>query len=132
MPKDYLGDIVPQLNKPESKVRMFHGTPNKITNGLVEARKISNERMGFEDPGSIRAAFATSDIHMAAEYAGPTGHIYEVHDKPDEFDIDYSRYSHDILAKTDASLRIKQEVGFPGENLARRQHLDTGFNESRK
>jgi hypothetical protein len=134
MPRDYSGEIMRQGNKDLSKVRMFHGTPNKITNGVIEARKVPNEDMGFEEPGGMHAAFATSDIHEAARYAGPQGHIYEVHETPEDMNTDWG-YDHGDLAHSDgADLSIKQEVGFPGENPARRSrsHFDTGHNESRK
>lgn len=133
MPRDYTGEIMPQYNKPDEKIRLFHGTKNKITNGVVEARYIPNERMGFEDDGGgIHAAFATSDIHMAADYAGPTGHIYEVHEKPNQLNTDFSGKSADIAFSEGSPLHIKQEVGRPGVNLARRSHFNTGHEESRK
>ena len=141
MSKGYSGEVIPQATKPESKVRMFHGSPNKITNGVIEARKVPYENMGMEDSaqeepgGGIHIAFATSNIREAADYAGPKGHIYEVHEKPDHFDVNFSEYHHDILGSTGTPLTIKQEVGFPGENPARRMargHFDMGHGESRK
>lgn len=138
MPRDYDGEIMRQASKPDEKIRMFHGSPNKITNGIIEARKVPYEDMGMEDAaheypgGGIHLAFATSDIHEAARYAGPQGHIYEVHEKPDDLNTDWG-YSHGDLAHSDgADLHIKQEVGHPGRNIARRGHFDAGHNESRK
>ena len=123
---------MPQANKPLDKVRMFHGTPNKIKNGVVEARFVPNEDMGFEGPGGMHAAFATSDIHEAARYAGPKGHIYEVHEKPEDRNTDWG-YDHGDLAHSDGEeLHIKQEVGHPGRNLARMNHFSMGHDESRK
>jgi hypothetical protein len=131
MPKKY-GKVMRQANKPNDKIRMFHGSPNKITNGIIEPRFVNNETMGFEDPGGMHAAFATSDIYAAATYAGPKGHIYELHEKPDEMNTDWGG-SHGDLAHSDgAPLHIKQEVGHPGRNIARMQHFSTGHDESRK
>ena len=139
MPRDYNGKIMRQASKPDENIRMFHGSPNKITNGIIEARPVLNSVMGFEDEpeGStgMAAAFATSDIHEAARYAGPKGHIYEVHEKPDDLNTNWG-YSHGDLAYSEEEpLRIKQEVGRPGVNLARRMarnHFDLGHGESRK
>jgi hypothetical protein len=138
MPRDYDNGIMRQANKPSEKIRMFHGSPNKITNGVIEARKVPYEDMGMEDSahedpgGGMHLAFATSDIHEAARYAGNEGHIYEVHEKPDDMNTDWG-YDHGDLAHSDgAELHIKQEVGHPGRNIARRSHFDTGHGESRK
>jgi hypothetical protein len=132
MPRNYNNDIMRQATKPDEKIRMFHGTPNKIENGKIEARFVPNEDMGFEDEGGMRTAFATSDIHEAARYAGPEGHIYEVHEKPSDMDTDWG-YSHGDLAHSDGGdLRIKGEVGHPGRNIFRRQHFDDSFGSSRQ
>lgn len=122
----------PQTKKESDKVRMFHGTPFKIKGGVINANYVPGEDMGWEDEDAgMTAAFATSDIHTAARHAGPEGHIYEVKEKPHELETDWSLHQHD-LAYTQGDLRIKREVGFPGTNPMRRQHLDTGINESRK
>lgn len=132
MPRDYSNNIMRQATKPNEKIRMFHGTVHKIENGVVEARFVPNEDMGFEEPGGMHAAFATSDIHEAARYAGPEGHIYELHEKPDDMNTDWG-YGHGDLAHSDgADLHIKQEVGHPGRNIARMQHFNAGHDESRK
>jgi hypothetical protein len=134
MPRDYVGHVVPQVNKPNEKVRLFHGSPNKIEGEKINPSYVSADRLGFDD-GGINAAFATSDIHQAARYAGEKGHIYEIHEKPDDLDNSYSQYSHDNVRNEGAPLTIKQEVGFPGENPARRMardHFDMGHGESRK
>lgn len=138
MPKDYDGEILRQASKPNDKIRMFHGTPNKIENGVIEARKVPYEDMGMMDSaeeypgGGMHLAFATSDIHEAARYAGPQGHIYEVHEKPDDMNTDWG-YSHGDLAHSDGGeLHIKGEVGHPGRNIFRMQHFNTGHDESRK
>lgn len=138
MPRDYSNRIMRQATKPDEKIRMFHGSPNKITNGVIEARKVPYEDMGMEDSahedpgGGIHLAFATSDIHEAARYAGPQGHIYEIHEKPSDMNTDWG-YGHGDLAHSDgADLHIKGEVGHPGKNLARHQHFALGHDESRK
>jgi len=138
MPRDYNNRIMRQSTKSLDKVRMFHGTPTKIENGVIEARKVPYEDMGMEDSahedpgGGIHLAFATSDIHEAAKYAGPEGHIYEVHEKPQDMNTDWG-YRHGDLAHSDGGeLRIKQEVGRPGRNLARSGHFSMGHEESRK
>jgi len=136
--KDYNGEILPQANKPSEKIRMFHGSPNKITNGVIEARKVPYMDMGMEDSaaedpeGGMHLAFATSDIHEAARYAGPKGHIYEVHEKPDNLNTDWGDDHGDLAHSDGADLTIKQEVGHPGRNILRMQHFNTGHNESRK
>jgi hypothetical protein len=138
MPRDYNNDIMRQATKPDEKIRMFHGTPNKIENGVIEARKVPYEDMGMEDSadedpgGGMHLAFATSDIHEAARYAGPEGHIYEVHEKPSDMNTDWG-YDHGDLAHSDGGeLRIKGEVGHPGRNIFRRQHFDDSFGSSRQ
>ena len=132
MAKDYNGNIMRQATKPNEKIRMFHGTPNKIKNGVVEARFVPNKDMGFEDEGGMHAAFATSDIHEAARYAGPKGHIYELHETPKDMNTDWG-FSHGDLAHSDGGeLHIKGEVGHPGRNIMRQQHFFQGHNESRK
>ena len=116
-----------QRGKDSESVRLFHGSPNKITNGIIEPRYVKWEDHGYEDtPGGFHSAFATQDIHDAARYAGAGGHIYEVEEKPDELEGDEDYYN------SPSGLKIKQEVGFPGQNLLRRQHLDTGIRESKK
>jgi hypothetical protein len=138
MPRDYNKEIMRQATKPSDKIRMFHGTPSKITSGVVEARKVPWEDMGFEDTaaedpgGGMHAAFATSDIHEAARYAGPEGHIYEVHEKPDELNTDWGYDHGDLAYKEEEGLHIKQEVGHPGRNIARTAHFALGHGESRK
>ena len=137
MAKDYSGEIMPQATKPLEKVRMFHGTPHKITNGVIEARHVPYEDMGMEDSaaeypgGGMTLSFATSDIREAARYAGPQGHIYEVNEKPTDMNTDWG-YGHGDLAHSEGNLHIKQEVGQPGKNILRMQHFTTGHNESRK
>lgn len=116
-----------QTKKPMDKIRLFHGSPNKITNGVIEPRFVSWADHGFEDSeGGFHAAFATQDIHDAARYAGAGGHIYEVEEKPHELEGDWDYFN------SSSGLKIKQEVGFPGQNLARRAHFATGHNESKK
>lgn len=132
MPRNYSNEIMRQASKPNEKIRMFHGTPHEIKNGVVEARFVPNEDMGFEEPGGMHAAFATSDIHEAARYAGPEGHIYELHEKPDDMNTDWG-YTHGDLAHSDGGdLHIKGEVGHPGRNIFRRQHFDNAFDGSRQ
>jgi hypothetical protein len=134
MSKGISNEVVPQWNKPNEKVRLFHGSPNKIEDGKINPSYVSAERLGF-DEGGINAAFASSDIHQAARYAGPEGHIYEINEKPDDLDNSYSQYAHDNVRSEGIPLTIKQEVGHPGRNIARRMarsHFDTGHGESRK
>jgi hypothetical protein len=128
MPRDYNNEVIPQARKPEEKVRLFHGSPGKITSGEVEARYVPYEDHGWEDtPGGFHAAFASEDIHDAARYAGPEGHIYEVHNPGrDTLEGDRGYWN------TSAGFKIKQEVGHPGRNIMRTQHFSMGHNESRK
>lgn len=138
MPRDYDDEIMRQATKPREKVRMFHGSPNEITNGVIEARKVPYEDMGMmdsaeEEPGGgMHLAFATSDIHEAARYAGPEGHIYELHEKPEDMNTEWGRSYGDLAHSDGAELHIKQEVGHPGRNIFRRQHFDESFGASRQ
>ena len=125
------GEIIPQGGKPDSKVRMFHGSKNKIVGNKINPTTQSAEDMGWSE-GTLNAAFATSDIREAAHYAGPQGHVYEVEEKPNQLETDMSRYGHDHAYNEGAPLTIKQEVGRPGKNILRMQHFATGHNESRK
>ena len=131
MPKGYDGEIVPQGNKPNDKVRLFHGSPNKIEGGKINHHYVEADRLGF-DEGGINAVFASSDIHQAARYAGPEGHIYEVQEKPNDMDTGFSKYAHDNARMEEQPLNIKQEVGHPGRNIARTSHFALGHGESRK
>jgi hypothetical protein len=131
MPKGYDNEIIPQVNKPNEKVRLFHGSPNKIKGEKINPAYVSADRLGF-DEGGIHAAFATSDIHQAARYAGPQGHIYEIKETPDDLDSGYSKYAHDNVRLENAPLHIKREVGQPGRNTMRQQHFSMGHDESRK
>ena len=131
MPKGYDGEIVPQGNKPNDKVRLFHGSPNKIEGGKINPHYVEAYRLGF-DEGGINAVFASSDIHQAARYAGPEGHIYEVQEKPNDMDTGFSKYAHDNARMEEQPLNIKQEVGHPGRNIARTSHFALGHGESRK
>jgi hypothetical protein len=131
MVKGYDGEIIPQGNKPYEKVRLFHGSPNKIEGGKINPHYVEADRLGF-DEGGINAVFASSDIHQAARYAGPEGHIYEVHEKPDELNTDWGYDHGDLAYKEEEGLHIKQEVGHPGRNIARTAHFALGHGESRK
>ena len=131
MAKGIDGEVVPQVNKPNKKVRLFHGSPKKIKGGKIDPHYVSAERLGFEE-GGIKGTWATSDIHQAAKFAGEEGHIYEVQEKPDDLDTGFSKYSHDNAYNDGGPLTIKQEVGRPGQNLLRMQHFSTGHDESRK
>ena len=131
MTKGLEGEVVPQIKKPDSKVRLFHGSPKKITGDKIDPHYVSADRLGFEE-GGIKGTWATSDIHQAARYAGESGHIYEVHEKPDDLDTGFSKYSHDNAFNEGGPLTIKQEVGRPGLNLARLKHFSMGHDESRK
>lgn len=113
----------PQEKKPMEKVRLFHGTPKAIKDGVIKPTKQRGEEWDGAGP---EAAFATEDIHDAASHAGLGGHIYEVDHSQVRLRGD-SGYYHST-----AGFPIKQEVGFPGNNLPRQNHFSLGHDESRK
>ena len=113
----------PQEKKPMEKVRLFHGTPKTIKDGVIKPTKQRGEEWGGAGP---EAAFATEDLHDAASHAGVGGHIYEVDHSQLNLRGDAGYYHFE------GEMPIKQEVGFPGHNLPRQNHFSLGHDESRK